>query len=82
MNTSFFSNKLNEFFRIDNVVAHTDLNKVDKSKDSADTAKQRHNDFEYALLCFAKHKVVNTKTTEEKTNNNHNDFIVVTELAV
>ena len=73
---------LNELGGVYNVGTHKDLYEVDKSKNSADTAKAGADYLHNALLAFAHHKVVNAKSAKEEADESHNDLILTVKVLI
>jgi hypothetical protein len=73
---------LNELVGVYNVGTHKDLDKVNESKNSADSAKEGANYLHNALFGLTQHKVMDTYTAEEEANESHNDLILTVKVSI
>lgn len=70
-----------ELVGVNFVLVGADFDEVDQSQNAAQTEAQAQNDLQNALLGFAHHEVVNTKTTQQQANNNHCGLILASQIA-
>ena len=70
-----FCLKLDKLSGVNGVLAHKNLDEVDKRNDTAYTAYEGHNDSEDTLLIFAKKEVVDTESTEEEAKKSHHKLV-------
>jgi len=72
---------LDEFFGVDLVLIHEDLDEVDEGQNGADAEAAAHNDFEDALLGLAHHEVVDAEAAQEEADEGHGDLILAAQIA-
>ena len=75
-----FCHQGEELTELDLVLVGEDLDKVDKRKNSADSAKEAEYDLHNSSLLLAHYKVMNADSTKEEANQRHSYLILTVKL--